>query len=133
MKKIITFLLIFCTFCLSQGQTTTSSIKGLVKSSNGETLPGATIQAVHTPTGSKYSALSNTDGRFNILNMRIGGPYKVVVTFIGYQTQEINDVYLELGKPLIFDALLNDESQQLNEVKIAGSKNKVFGSGRTGA
>ena len=133
MKKIITFLLIFCSFYLLQGQTTTSSIKGIVKSSNGETLPGATIQAVHTPTGSKYSALSNTDGRFNILNMRIGGPYKVVVTFIGYQTQEINDVYLELGKPLIFDALLNDESQQLNEVKIAGSKNKVFGSGRTGA
>ena len=126
-------MLIFCSFYLLQGQTTTSSIKGIVKSSNGETLPGATIQAVHTPTGSKYSALSNTDGRFNILNMRIGGPYKVVVTFIGYQTQELNDVYLELGKPLIFDALLNDESQQLNEVKIAGSKNKVFGSGRTGA
>jgi hypothetical protein len=133
MKKVITFLLLFCSFYLSIGQTTTSSIKGIVKSSSGETLPGATIQAVHLPTGSKYSALSNNDGRFNMLNMRIGGPYKVLVTFIGYQTQELNDVYLELGKPLIFDALLNDESQQLNEVKITSSKNKIFRSGRTGA
>lgn len=115
------------------GQTTTSSIKGIVKGSNFESLPGATIQAVHTPSGSKYSALSNADGRFNILNMRIGGPYKIVVTFVGYQTQEFNDVYLDLGKVSSLDILLKDESQKLEEVVITASKSKVFGSGRTGA
>lgn len=115
------------------GQTTTSSIKGTVKSAGAETLPGATIQAVHTPTGSKYSALSNSDGRFSILNMRIGGPYKITVTFVGYQTQEINDVYLDLGKVFSQDVVLIDESQKLEEVVVVASKNKVFGSGRTGA
>lgn len=115
------------------GQTTTSSIKGIVKGSNSESLPGATIQAVHTPTGSKYSALSNADGRFNILNMRIGGPYKIVVTFVGYQPQEFNDVYLDLGKVFNLDVLLKDDSQKLEEVKVVASKSKVFGSGRTGA
>jgi hypothetical protein len=114
------------------GQTTTSSIKGTVKGSNSELLPGATIQAVHTPTGSKYSGLSNEDGRFNILNMRVGGPYKIVVTFVGYQTQEIADVFLELGKTSALEFVLVSESQILNEVKIT-SKSKVFGSGRTGA
>ncbi len=114
------------------GQTTTSSIKGTVKDSNSESLPGATIQAVHTPTGSKYSALSNEDGRFNILNMRVGGPYKIVVTFVGYKTQEIADVFLELGKTSALEFVLVSESQSLNEVKVT-SKSKVFGSGRTGA
>lgn len=133
MKKIITVLLIIGSFCSVIGQTTTSSIKGIVKSSNGETLPGATVQAIHTPTGSKYSALSNADGRFNILNMRIGGPYKIVVTFVGYQNEEFNDVYLDLGKVSSFDVLLKDESQKLQEVKVVSSKNKVFSSGRTGA
>jgi outer membrane receptor protein involved in Fe transport len=133
MKKIISFLLLVLGLQFSIGQTTTSSIKGTVKSSSAELLPGATILAIHTPTGSKYSALTNADGRFNMLNMRIGGPYKVTVSFVGYQSYVYNEVYLELGKPFILDALLNDESQQLSEVKITGSKNKVFGSGRTGA
>ncbi len=115
------------------GQTTTSSIKGIVKSTAGETLPAATILAIHTPTGSKYSALSNEDGRFSMLNMRIGGPYKIVATFVGYQSEEFNDVYLDLGKVFSLDVLLKDESQKLDEVKVTGAKNKVFSSGRTGA
>lgn len=133
MRKFITLLLIFSSFYSVIGQTTTSSIKGLVKSSNNETLPGATVLAIHTPTGSKYSALSNEDGRFSMLNMRIGGPYKIVVTFVGYQSEEFNDVYLDLGKVFSLDVLLKDESQKLDEVKVTGAKNKVFSSGRTGA
>jgi hypothetical protein len=133
MKKIITLLMIFCSSVAMMGQTTTSSIKGIVKSTAGETLPAATILAIHTPTGSKYSALSNEDGRFSMLNMRIGGPYKIVVTFVGYQSEEFNDVYLDLGKVFSLDVLLKDESQKLDEVKVTGAKNKVFSSGRTGA
>ncbi|WP_158729975.1 MULTISPECIES: carboxypeptidase regulatory-like domain-containing protein [unclassified Flavobacterium] len=133
MKKIITLLLIFCSSVVMMAQTTTSSIKGIVKSTAGEALPGATILAIHTPTGSKYSGVSNVDGRYNMLNMRIGGPYKVTISFVGYESQVYNEVYLELGKALILDAQLSDVSQQLSEVKITGSKNKVFGNGRTGA
>jgi hypothetical protein len=73
------------------------------------------------------------EGRFSMLNMKVGGPYKVMITFIGFRTQEINDVFLELGKPFNLDIFLQDESQQLSEVVITGSKNKVFWSGRTGA
>jgi hypothetical protein len=71
--------------------------------------------------------------KVDMLNMKVGGPYKVMITFIGFRTQEINDVFLELGKPFNLDIFLQDESQQLSEVVITGSKNKVFGSGRTGA
>ena len=115
------------------GQTTTSGIKGIVKSSNSELLPGATVLAIHTPSGTKYSALSNANGRFNMLNMRIGGPYKIVVSFVGFKNQEFNDVYLELGKAFGLDIVMQDESQKLEEVKVVGAKNKVFQSGRTGA
>lgn len=106
------------------GQTTTSGIKGIVKSSNSELLPGATVLAIHTPSGTKYSALSNADGRFNMLNMRIGGPYKIVVSFVGYKNQEFNDVYLELGKAFGLDIVMQDESQKLEEVKVVGAKTK---------
>jgi hypothetical protein len=56
---------------------------------------------------------------------------QITISFVGYESQVYNEVYLELGKPLIL--MLNDVSQQLTEVKVTGSKNKVFGNGRTGA
>ncbi|MFE3870664.1 carboxypeptidase regulatory-like domain-containing protein [Flavobacterium sp. ZS1P70] len=133
MKKVISLLFFVLSLHSMIAQTTTSSIKGTVRSSSTELLPGATILAIHTPSGSKYSALSNADGRFNLLNMRIGGPYKITVTYVGFQNQEFSDVYLELGKAFSMDVILQDESQKLEEVKVTGAKNKVFASGRTGA
>ncbi|RED26701.1 carboxypeptidase family protein [Flavobacterium cutihirudinis] len=132
MKKIFVLMLFLLGLTVVTGQTTTSSIKGIVKSSSNELLPGAGILAIHTPTGTKYSAVSNEDGRFSILNMRIGGPYKIVVTFVGFQDQEYSDVYLDLGKPFNMDVLLADQSQTLEEVKVT-AKDKVFKSGKTGA
>jgi hypothetical protein len=130
MKKIITIFLFFG-IQLLYGQTTTSGIKGIVKNVKLEVLSSASISAVHTPTGTKYSSISNQDGRFNILNMRIGGPYIITVSFVGSQNQVIDDVYLELGKASNFDFILESESQKLNEVQVA-SKSKVFSSNRTG-
>ncbi|PIF33986.1 carboxypeptidase family protein [Flavobacterium sp. 9] len=132
MRKNLALLLCLFALTVVTGQTTTSSIKGIVKSSSNELLPGASILAVHTPTGTKYSAVSNEDGRFSILNMRIGGPYKITVTFVGFQNQEYNDINLDLGKPFNLAVQLEDASQALEEVKIV-SKDKVFKSGKTGA
>ncbi|TPG32072.1 carboxypeptidase regulatory-like domain-containing protein [Flavobacterium pectinovorum] len=132
MKKIFALLVCFFSLAVATGQTTTSSIKGIVKSSSNELLPGASILAVHTPTGTKYSAVSNEDGRFSILNMRIGGPYKITVTFVGFQNQEYTDINLDLGKPFNLAVQLQDASQALEEVKIV-SKDKIFKSGKTGA
>jgi hypothetical protein len=66
------------------------------------------------------------------MNTRIGGPYKIVITFVGYKTEEYNDINLELGKPFILNVIMQDENQKLEEVKITTSSNKVFKSGRTG-
>ncbi|TRX36068.1 TonB-dependent receptor [Flavobacterium sp. ZT3R18] len=133
MKKLISlFFFVFGLFVMS-GQTTTSNIKGVVKNTTGESVSGASILAIHTPTGTKYSSISNAEGRFSILNMRVGGPYKVVVTFIGSRKEEFNEVYLDLGKTFSLDVVLADESQALEEVKIITSKNKIFQSNKTGA
>jgi len=133
MRKLLTmFFFVFGLFVML-GQTTTSNIKGVVKNATGGTVPGASILAVHTPSGTKYSSISNDEGRFSILNMRIGGPYKVTVTFIGSHKEEFNDVYLELGKTFSLDVVLTDESQALEEVKIVNANNKIFQSNKTGA
>jgi hypothetical protein len=133
MKKLLTLFFFVFGFFVMSGQTTTSNIKGVVKNVAGESVPGASILAIHTPTGTKYSSISNDEGRFSILNMRVGGPYKVTVTFIGSHKEEFNDVYLELGKTFSLDVVLTDESQTLEEVKIINTNNKIFQSNKTGA
>ncbi len=114
-------------------QVTTSSINGAVTDSKGEVLPGATIIAVHGPSGTQYGTLARPDGRYTIPNARVGGPYKITVTFIGYKTQEESDVYLSLGNAFNADFSLEESGTQLEEIIVSASKSDVFNGDRTGA
>ncbi len=64
---------------------TTAAIAGVVTDSAGAPLTGATVVAVHGPSGTQYSAVTRADGRFNIPGMRVGGPYRVRASFVGYR------------------------------------------------
>lgn len=132
MKKLFFLLLLFA-MQISQAQTTTSSLKGIVKGSKNEPIVGANINAIQTSTGTKYSATTNADGRFNILNMRVGGSYKVTVSSIGFQSEIIDDIFLELGKAFALDVKLQEGNVELKDVVVTTGKNKVFQSGKTGA
>ncbi|GAP43177.1 protein containing carboxypeptidase regulatory-like domain [Lentimicrobium saccharophilum] len=97
----ITFLMfsaILLSGTIALGQVTTSSMSGKVSSSSGETLPGATVIATHTPSGTNYGTISNAEGRFNLNGMRVGGPYTVEVTFIGYGAFTQSNITLSLGE-----------------------------------
>ncbi len=134
MKKIIFTLLLLCSAGLAMAQVTTSNIKGLISDENAQPLLGANVVVVHTPTGTKDGAATNFDGRYNLLNLRVGGPYTITVSFIGYKTQTFNDVYLDLGKTLSLDLTLQPDSEQLDAVVVSGTKGTgTFGSDRTGA
>lgn len=113
-------------------QVTTSNIRGTVADDQGPLL-GANVVAIHTPTGTKYGSISNEDGRFNLLNLRVGGPYKVTISYVGYKSQTKNDVFLTLGKTFNIDANLITDSQALDEVVVVSDQTGTFGSDRTGA
>ena len=93
MKKTImmSLLSLFVTIA-SFGQITTSTISGVVKSEKGEKLIGATVNVVHQPTGTKYGASTNVQGNYVIPAVRVGGPYLIKVSYIGYKPKEISDV-----------------------------------------
>ncbi|WP_370480200.1 TonB-dependent receptor [Tamlana flava] len=133
MKK--TAFLIFFLFLgfIAFPQITTSNIKGLILDETLEPLAGANIVAIHTPTGTKYGAAANIDGRYNLLNLRIGGPYTITISYVGYKEQSFNDVYLILGKTENIDANMITDNQQLDTVVIRGGGTGTFGSDRTGA
>ena len=72
---------------------TTGAIAGVVRDSGGGTLEGARVVAVHGPSGSTYASVTRADGRFTIPGMRVGGPYKVSVSRVGYR-QEVQNLSL---------------------------------------
>ncbi len=110
---------------------TTASISGKVTDSKGEGLPGANVVAVHQPSGTTYGTVTRTDGGFTIPNARIGGPYKVTVSFVGYQSQEKTDIQLSLGVTSNLNFSLTEEGTQLQEIVVSGSS--LINSDRTGA
>lgn len=116
----------------SQG-VTTSGLNGRVSDSSGETLPGANVVATHMPSGSRYGAVTNLEGRYSIPGMRVGGPYTVEVSFIGYETAGYENVFLSLGQTLSINIELKDDASDLQEVVVTAVRGQIFDGNRTGA
>ncbi len=130
------FLTLFFTFVITLAgfsQVTTSSMRGNVSDDSNQGLPTASVVAVHTPTGTKYGSATNFDGVVNLRNMRVGGPYTITISYVGFKTQEIKDVYLNLGSSFDFNVVMKSDSQSLDEVVIKAANDDTFGNDRTGA
>lgn len=126
------FLTVMSTgFALSQG-VTTASIQGSVKDAAGETLPGANIVATHEPSGTRYGAVSNLEGRFVLPNMRVGGPYSVRITFVGFEERLFEGIVLSLGQTYTLNAELSD-GLELEVFEVTASEDALMNSDRTGA
>ena len=138
MKKLLKlFFVLAILFCANpsiyaQGNTN-SSISGNVYDKDSQTLPGASILAVHTPSGTRYSASTDGTGNFSISNMRVGGPYKITITFVGFSDFSENEVYLQLGENKTFKIVLAEQSNELQEVVVKAVRDNTFNSQRTGA
>ena len=118
----------------SFSQVTTSGMSGRIVDDGGMPLPGATVLAVHVPSGSQYTTITDISGNYRISNMRIGGPYTLTVSFVGYTTSSITDINLNLGETYIQNGVLKESVTELEEIVIsAGLGNPILNSGRTGA
>ncbi|HRR94460.1 MAG TPA: carboxypeptidase regulatory-like domain-containing protein, partial [Bacteroidales bacterium] len=126
------FLLALPLLLSGQGATS-STMAGKVTDSKGQALPGATVVAVHVPSGTMYGAAANNEGFFLIQGMRPGGPYKVEVSFVGYTKKSYTDITLFLGETFDLNASLAESSQELTEVVVVGAKPSAFNSLKTGA
>ena len=115
-------------------QVTTSSLAGNIKDEKGEPLTGAAVVAVHMPSGTQYAAVANLDGNYMINGMRVGGPYRVTITFLGYQTVEYTDVTLQLAETFNLNAQVKPDNEMLeSSVVIAAPTSRFATSVKTGA
>lgn len=130
-EKLLVILMVLFFGISANAQVTTSSMTGQVTDESGPVI-GASVVAIHTPTGTKYGAATNVDGRFNFNNMRVGGPYTVQVSFIGFETRKFEDITLKLGETYVLNVKMADDVQLLSEVIVTGKASK-FTTEKTGA
>jgi hypothetical protein len=139
MKKIlqslcgIAILLALATGSAFAQGSTSSAINGKVKGSDGEELIGATVIAVHVPTGTEYGSVTNTAGNYIFPNVRVGGPYTVKVSYVGYETKIVEGINLALGEKRNIDFVIAEETETLQEIVVKAQSGEVINSGRTGA
>ena len=136
-QSIKQFALIVISLLVTSGlfaQVTTSSMSGRITEPDGAAIAGATVIAVHVPSGSKYYSVADNAGNYRIQNMRVGGPYEVEVVFLGFGTVKRGGISLRLGETFVYDAQLKEEAFSLSEVVVsAGLVNPILNSNRTGA
>jgi len=116
-----------------KAQVTTSAMTGYIMDENNEPLPGASVIATHIPSGTMYGVLAREDGGYTLPNMRIGGPYSLAVSFIGYEKETADDIYLKLGEKYRKDVKLKVSTTELGAVTVLANENRIINSDRTGA
>lgn len=112
----------------AHAQVTTSALSGRVVDETETPVVGASIVAIHTPSGTRYNAVTNRDGRYTIQGMRTGGPYTVTVNYLGYGRHSYEKLYLELGTTLPLDVTLRPKENTLGEATVTGAR-KAKGGG----
>lgn len=132
LRSIISCVALFVSLT-AWSQVTTATLNGVVADEKGETLIGAAVVATHTPSGTRFAAVTREDGLFTIPNMRVGGPYTVKVTFVGFKDVEQNDVYLNLNQKTNLKIQMLSSESQLQEVTVKANRNDIMGADRTGA
>lgn len=133
-RLLVLFMMLISVVRVAYAQETTAEIQGSVSVKDGASLSGATITAIHQPTGTKYVTSARKDGRFNLANLRVGGPYSITCSYVGYQESTRDEVYLVIGQSYKTDFLLESISTTLQGVTVSSARpDKVFNKSRTGS
>ena len=129
---VVALCMMFSFQVYGQG-VTTAAMGGIVTDTEGNPLLGADVVAVHTPSGTRYGASSRDNGQYDILNMRIGGPYSVTVSYVGYREEKMTDIFLNLGQNTRLNFEITQEAVAGEEVVVTAEIDPLFNAGRTGA
>ena len=128
---LATFAVLASAPAFSQG-VTTAAMNGAVVDAAGNGLPGATVVAVHEPSGTQYGVSTRSDGQFNLRNLRVGGPYTVTASFVGYETDVRTGLNLQLSQDLQVQFTLAEAAVALGEAVITAESNSIISSSNIG-
>ncbi|MCU0426162.1 MAG: carboxypeptidase regulatory-like domain-containing protein [Candidatus Kapabacteria bacterium] len=88
-------------------------------------LSGARVTATHVPSGTQYSTISRADGNYNLKGLRVGGPYTITVTLVGYRKEELKDITLGLGENRRADIAVAAQDVTIKGIQVTANREKA--------
>ncbi len=132
-RNTVALVLLSAPALLPAQGVTTASLTGIVTNDQGAPISTANVVATHLPSGTQYRGSVTSSGRYNLPNMRVGGPYRVTVTSLGFEPKSESDVNVGLGQSLRLDFRLKRQALELTGVTVTAERDEVLNAGRTGA
>jgi len=117
----------------SFAQITSSTISGVIVNEKNEVMVGASVIATHVPTGTTYKTVTNKTGAFVFPSVRVGGPFTVAASYVGYKSNQVDDLNTNLGVASNIDFVLIANGSKLTDVVVSSNRNGLFSKERTGA
>jgi len=133
LKRLIFFLLFSFSSLIMFAQVTTSGISGKIYGENKVSLPGASVVLVHVPTGTQYGTVTDVDGLYRITNLKVGGPYTLTISYVGYKPIVEENINLNLGQTLGLNETLSQNASEITGVEVTAQKNQLIDGNKTGA
>ncbi|MCC5885443.1 MAG: TonB-dependent receptor, partial [Gammaproteobacteria bacterium] len=136
-RPIIPTLLILFTLALLgvaevQAQVTSAAAAGRVLDASGVGIEGASVELIHEPSGTRRSTTTDSEGRYSVRGLRVGGPYRVVARREGYRPGVLSEQYLQLSEAAAIDVTL-ESSRVTEELVVLGTRvGGVFDPSRMG-
>ena len=129
MKRFFLLIVAVAITATAFAQATTASLQGYVTDNNGKPLVGATVVATHLPTETTYGTVTDSNGAYRLQGLRVGAPYLIEFSFVGYKEKKVENIALSLGEKRQIDATLSD-TQAIDAVVVTSDK---FTESRKGA
>lgn len=100
-------------------------MSGTVTDTSGQPLVGANVVATHQPSGTVYGAASDANGNYRIPAMRVGGPYEIKVSYIGFSTAIVENLFLRLGENERRNFELRETGGELGTVTVTATASSI--------
>ena len=135
---VFSFCAAFVPLVVAAQGVTTGGIGGIVTGATKQPVAGASVIAIHEPSGTSYEATTRADGRYSIPAMRVGGPYTIQVVYTGsggggaFAPKTVENITVNLGVTSDVDVSV-EAITVAEQVEVTGVSDPVFASTRTGA
>jgi len=119
--NVMTFFLTTTISFNTMAQSTDASISGKVVDQNGVAIPGASVVVRNESNGFRAVVSTNKDGLYNLIQLPLGKPYTVTVSFIGYPKQVKSDFALNQGDNIVANFKMQESNTNLDDVVVSAN------------
>lgn len=119
--NVMTFFLVTTISFNTMAQSTDASISGKVVDHNGDAIPGASVVVRNESNGFRAVVSTNKDGLYNLIQLPLGKPYTVTVSFIGYPKQSKSDFALNQGDNIVANFTMQESNTNLDDVVVSAN------------